>query len=140
MSKITFGDQMDSSKSGIKITTEGTSKTDIRVGEMKNNSQRFVEIIDRTGKGGAEPIFQSSTLLTGSFYLVTFIIIIAVIATVASKVSWWALPLIIVSTMLSVSLIGAFELRKSEKLKEENFLKLMLKIFGFVPQILKFKK
>jgi hypothetical protein len=66
-----------------------------------------------------------SPWISGSFYLIVFLIIVAALAVVGRTIPIVALPVIIVGGLLALSVIGAFQMRQDEKLSQENFLKLM---------------
>lgn len=80
---------------------------------------------------------QSKPWISGSFYLVAIVIIMAVIAAIIKYVSWYAVPVVIIGVMLFIAVIGAFQLRQEDKLSQENFLELMRDIFKQLPLIKK---
>jgi predicted benzoate:H+ symporter BenE len=55
-----------------------------------------------------------------------FLVVISALLVVARILPVWAVPVIMVGGLLSVSILGAFQLRHDEKLTERGFLRLML--------------
>jgi Flp pilus assembly protein TadB len=62
---------------------------------------------------------------SGAFYLLAFLLVVAVLAVVANVVPIWALPPVLVAGLLGVSVIGALQLRHDRRLSERGFLRLM---------------
>lgn len=77
--------------------------------------------------------------VSGSFYLVVFIVVIAALLAVSLVVAHllpvYVIPIVIVGGLLAVSVIGAFQLRQDDRLSEENFLKLMSLSFKYFPRL-----
>src|SRR5258708_7459273 len=71
--------------------------------------------------------------VSGSFYLIVFIVIIAAFAVVGKVLPSYVLPIILIGAILALSVIGALQMRQDEKLSEENFLKLMTLSFKYLP-------
>ena len=61
----------------------------------------------------------------GSFYLITFVVIIAAIGVVASVVPWYAFPVVLIASIIIGSIIGTLQFRQNNKLSEKNFVELM---------------
>ncbi len=76
-----------------------------------------------------------SPWLSGSFYLFAFVMVIAASAAVAYALSWIAVPAVLVTGALGVSVVGAFQLRHDYRLKEKNFLDLMGETYRQLPFI-----
>jgi len=76
-----------------------------------------------------------SPWVSGSFYLVAFMVIIAVLAVIAHLLPIYALPIVLVGGILAVSIIGALQLRQDDRLNEENFLKLMALSLRYLPLV-----
>ncbi len=74
--------------------------------------------------------------MSGSFYLVAFVVIAVTFAVVARAVPWYALPLVVVATLLIVPAIGFLQLRHDGQLCDVSFLGLYkayfsrLRLFG----------
>lgn len=71
--------------------------------------------------------------ISGSFYLFLAVVILAGLAVIANVVHWSLLPIIIIGGALLIGIIGAFQLRNDDKLKEEGFLKLMGETYKRLP-------
>ncbi len=74
-----------------------------------------------------------SPWMSGSFYLIVFIVIIAALSVAGRLLPLYALPIVLMGGILALSTIGAFQLRQDERLSEENFLKLMALSFKYLP-------
>lgn len=77
--------------------------------------------------------------MSGLFYLLVVVVILIILAVISNWVSWYALPIVVIGGVLLVGVTGALQLRNDNKLKEENFIKLMLEAFKRLP-LLKIKK
>jgi len=71
--------------------------------------------------------------ITGGFYLVSIISIGTLFLVMANFVPLIALPIVIIGSLLSLSIVGAFQLRQDESLSQKNFLSLMLMVFRQIP-------
>ncbi|MEV6241200.1 zinc ribbon domain-containing protein [Lentzea sp. NPDC051838] len=78
-----------------------------------------------------------SPWLTGSFYLVLFVIVIAALLVVGKVASAWVLPIVVVGGLLAVAVVGALQLRHDDKLSERGFLRLMITALGKLPALLR---
>ena len=70
---------------------------------------------------------------SGSFFLVALVVIMALIAIIAANVHWSILPVVIIGGLLSITIIGAFQLKQDEKLSEVNFLTLVIESLRRLP-------
>jgi hypothetical protein len=70
---------------------------------------------------------------TGSFYLVSAIVIIITLAVISINLPWYAVGIVLIGGILTLSVIAALQLRTDESLSEENFLKLMIETFKRLP-------
>ena len=71
--------------------------------------------------------------ISGSFYLTVLIVILVALAVIANQVAWYALPIVLIASILMIGIIGALQLRNDDKLKEEGFLKLMSETYKRLP-------
>lgn len=71
--------------------------------------------------------------LSGSFYLFLGIVVMTGLAVISRNVHWSLLPIIIIGGILLIGVIGAFQLRNDEKLKDESFIKLMSETYKRLP-------
>jgi hypothetical protein len=70
---------------------------------------------------------------SGSFYLVSFLLIFIAIAGASVFVSLLYLPLILIGCILAMMIVGAFQLKNDDALKDESFLKLMIETIRRLP-------
>lgn len=66
-----------------------------------------------------------SPWVSGSFYLLALLLVLATLAVIANVVPIWILPAVIVGGLLGLSLIGTLQLRQDRRLSEEGFLRLI---------------
>ena len=79
--------------------------------------------------------------MSGSFYLVSFVVAIAtiLIALVVLNeygISWTTgaiIPLIVIGGLLSIGIVGANQLKNDERLSDENHVKLMIESYKRLP-------
>lgn len=76
--------------------------------------------------------------ISGSFYLFSAILILAILAAICKVLSVWALPLLILGGLLLITVIGAFQMLNDSRLSEKNFLTLMKLSFQQIPFLGKF--
>lgn len=71
--------------------------------------------------------------ISGSFYVFVFIVVVVAISIIAGTLPPYILPIVLLGGLLALAVIGAFQLRQDGKLSEENFLKLMVLSFKYLP-------
>lgn len=101
---------------------------------LKDNGR--IGEVNITEKGNIDTKIQTPWI-SGSFYLVLFVIIISSIIVIAKLLPFYFLPIIIVGTMLLFSVVGAFQLKNDKKLTEKTFLELMFLAFKNIPFLMK---
>ena len=79
----------------------------------------------------------SSPWITGSFYLVVFLVVIVVFSVVGRLLPFYILPVVIAGGLLALTIIGAFQLRQDDRINEDNFLKLMALSLKYLPGLRK---
>ncbi|ETX00502.1 MAG: hypothetical protein ETSY1_10985 [Candidatus Entotheonella factor] len=77
---------------------------------------------------------------TGSFYLLIAVTMLAALAVIGKTLNLWILPVIILGGLLLTTVVGGFQLKQDERLKEENFLQLMEMAFKQIPLLGKLAK
>lgn len=96
--------------------------------------------------GTNKQIFNSSEMkknnpwISGSFYLFVAVIAITGLAVISKNVHWTLLPITIIGGILFVGIIGAFQLKNDDKLKEESFLKLVGETYKRLPLLTRSNK
>ncbi|HZH90291.1 MAG TPA: COR domain-containing protein [Pyrinomonadaceae bacterium] len=87
------------------------------------------------------PIQKNNPWLSGSFYLVSYVVAIATILgaiIVLNKygISWTTaavIPLVVIGGLLSIGIIGANQLRNDERLSDESYVTLMIESYKRLP-------
>ena len=104
------------------------SKIDVDTRQTRNVVLKFeVPIVE-------DPIVPNPWI-NGSFYLFSFVVVAFVFLAIANFVPWYFVPAVIIGSLLAVTLIGAFQLRGTQQLHDEPFLKLMGMTFRNLPLI-----
>ena len=85
-------------------------------------------------KPEAEAVFISSWA-NGSFYLFAFLSVIGAVAALLRIVTVYALPVIVVTGILAVLVIGLMQLRMDKKLSEKSFVELLKMVVKQLPLI-----
>ena len=70
---------------------------------------------------------------SGSFFLVSLVVIAAAFAIISAYVPWYVLPIVLIGTILAVGIVGALQLRNDEGLAETNFMSLMIETYKRLP-------
>ena len=76
--------------------------------------------------------------ISGSFYLFTAVVILAILAAICKMLNIWVLPVIILGGLLLITVIGAFQLKNDDKFKDKDFLALMKIAYRQIPFLGKF--
>jgi len=66
---------------------------------------------------------------SGSFYLLAVVLLLFALAFLAKWVSYAMVPLLVIGAILLFGIVGAFQLRNDDRLREENFLKLVFIVY-----------
>lgn len=107
--------------------------------EVEKVSNFFTEqVVINHGK--FEQTFKPTTMtknnnpwISGSFYLFVAIVVLTGLAVISNTVHWSLLPILIIGGILLIGVIGAFQLRNDDKLKDESFIKLMTETYKRLP-------
>jgi hypothetical protein len=75
--------------------------------------------------------------LSGLFYLVTLVVVVALLLTIGRLLPLWALPIVVVGAALLLAVVGAFQLRQDKRLAEKNFLSLMQMVLARLPLLIR---
>ncbi len=98
------------------------------------DSSSVIQVEDGSGSGRAAG---RNPWISGSFYLFTSVIIIALLTIVGKMVSPWALAPILIGGTLLVTIVGALQLRNDDSLKDESFVALMVETLKRLPLLKK---
>lgn len=94
------------------------------------NVKEVLALVDSDNKNCRDEIItKNNPWLSGSFYVIAFLIIITALAVLARLISWYIIPLVIIGSLLTFTVIGAMQLRNDNQLKDENFYKLIIEFF-----------
>ena len=105
--------------------------TDTR--DMAVNLSDIDNIANRLDQFVGRKTMVNNPWMSGSFYLLATVIFLMILTVISIWVSWYTLPIVVIGGVLLVGAIGALQLRNDDRLKEENFIKLMLEVFKRLP-------
>lgn len=77
-----------------------------------------------------------SPWVSGTFYLTVVVVSVALLMVVGRVLTVWVLPFVIIGSILLVILVGAFQLRQDERLREVTFLRLMTAVLKRLPLLM----
>lgn len=113
-----------------------TRNTAVTLLDLSNLAYRLKDFIGKS----KIVMNKNNPWISGSFYLFVTLLIIIVLATIASYVHWALIPLIIIGGILIICTIGAFQLKNDDKLSDKSFLDLMQMTLKNLPLIKNLKK
>ena len=70
---------------------------------------------------------------TGFFYLIAFVVIVAVLSVASIWVPWYALAIVFIAALLGIFVVGALQLKYDEGLTDASFDTLMIEFFKRLP-------
>jgi internalin A len=112
-------------------------KTEIKseiTSEIKNSTQTLFNLQNLS------KMKKNNPWISGSFYLISAVIILSLLLVAAKIISPIALPIVIIGGLIIFSVIGAYQLRNDDKLSDKSFLQLMGLSFRQIPFIRSNKK
>jgi hypothetical protein len=116
---------------GTPMKDEHSEKRDSTVSTKTKGSAK------NTVSDNAKNIQPRNPWLSGSFYLIAFVGVVALFIITIRLLPWYAFPIVIIGGILALSVIGAFQLRQDGQINENNFLKLMALSLKYLPLLRK---
>jgi hypothetical protein len=101
------------------------------------NADEVLRVAKALVEQRAERSKLASPWVSGSFYLCCVVVIVAVVLIAGKILSFLALPIVIVASILLVMIVGAFQQRQDDRLSEKSFLQLMLATLKSLPLVVK---
>jgi len=89
---------------------------------------------DYVGKGSSRSS-KNNPWVSGAFYLVSVVVLLGVVAVIAQLLSWVLLPVVVISAVILVGVIGALQLKNDGQLGDEAFVALMVESYKRLPLI-----
>lgn len=105
------------------ITNNNKAIQDILSG-LNNSNDKLQNIISSNGIKYNNP----PAITSNFYYIFIFIILIGILTVISLYAPAYALPIIVIGSLLSFALIGIFQLRKDENIKEDSFTKIVVEI------------
>jgi hypothetical protein len=131
--KIVTGEQFDESRSRTEILTGDQSNLEVTMGNQHGHSERVLKVNSLYPTTTLEPPPPSSQAhlgegsgvwARGSFFIVAFLAVGAVIGTLAYKLKWYLVPVSIIGSILVLYLL-ALVLLPGSRLSEKGFLSVL---------------
>ena len=105
--------------------------------DIYNIAERLEDFIGKSNKRMTQ---KNNPWISGSFYLFVAIVVITGLAVLGNMLAWYLLPLIIIGGILIIGVVGAFQLKNDDKLKDETFLSLIQETYKRLPLLKNLKK
>jgi len=99
--------------------------------DMANIAERLNDYIGKTNPN----MTKNNPWISGLFYLTVAIIVITGLAVLSNSVHWTLLPIIIISGILLIGLVGTLQLKNDDKITDKSFVSLLTETFKRLPLI-----
>lgn len=106
-----------------RVISEGDFEVEVHGADAKDVATVASAILEKAAKHSS--VCRHGSLGSGSFYLFSFAVVIAIWLAVAELISVVAIPVVLFAGILALSIMGAFQLRRDKKLSQKNFIALM---------------
>src|SRR5690606_3736110 len=121
-----------------------SNKPIMYIRQINATSANFGEVQDHQSgdrimtKNASSPAKQSelrprSAWANGLFYLTVFVVVILGLGILANSVPFWTLVVVLITAVIVIPIIGAFQLRQDDRLTEKSFLELMRLVIKQLP-------
>lgn len=127
-------DRCANSWCGANISSDGHKVTITVQGADASQVQEVsLALVEKT----KQPEKTLSPWVSGSFYLIVFVVVIVALSVAGRLLPLIILPTVLIGGLIALTVIGALQMRQGEKLSEENFLKLMAFSFKNLPWLVR---
>jgi hypothetical protein len=99
--------------------------------DTANIAERLNDYIGKTNPN----MTKNNPWISGLFYLTVAIIVIIGLAVLSNFVHWTLLPIIIISGILLIGLVGTLQLKNDDKITDKSFVSLITETFKRLPLI-----
>lgn len=103
----------------------------VNLSDTANIAERLNDYI---GKKNPK-LMQNNPWIAGSFYLFVAVIFITGIAILSKSVHWSILPIIIISSILLIGLVGILQLKNDDRISDKSFVSLIKETYKRLPLI-----
>jgi len=104
--------------------------------DTANIADRLEDYLGKTNSN----MKKNNPWISGSFYLTIVIVAISGLAVLSQMVHWSLLPIIIISGILIVGIVGVLQLKNDDRITDKSFVSLMTETFKSLPLINKSTK
>lgn len=99
--------------------------------DTSNIAERLNDYLGKTNPN----MTKNNPWISGSFYLIVSIIVIAGLAVLSNLVHWSLLPIIIIGGILLIGLVGILQLKNDDKITDKSFTSLIIETYKRLPLI-----
>jgi hypothetical protein len=124
-------DSKDYGEANFMIVEEIYAVTRNAAGNLLDVSNMAGRLNDFIGK--TKHMKKNNPWISGSFYLFVAIVIITGLAVMSKTINWAAFPIVVIAGVIIITLIGVFQLKNDDKLKDESFVTLIKETFKRLP-------
>jgi hypothetical protein len=83
--------------------------------------------------GTVTPAQNANPWRSGSFYLFSLVVLVVGLAIITQFVSAWLVPVVVITAVLFIVIVGAFQLRHDDRIAEKTFLRVVLQSLKKLP-------
>lgn len=105
--------------------------------DVSNIAERLKDFVGKSNKRMTQ---KNNPWISGSFYLFMAVTVISGLGVLANVVDWIFFPIILIGGILLFGIIGAFQLKNDDKLKDESFVNLITETYKRLPLLRNLKK
>lgn len=125
-------DLKDYSNSDFMIVEEiygGTRQMAVNLLDTSNIAERLKDFIGKTGQN----MRNNNPWISGSFYLLLAVVVIAGLAVLSNIVHWALLPIIIIGGILLIMIVGILQLKNDDRISDKSFQSLVIETYKRLP-------
>lgn len=104
----------------------------VRLLDISNIAHRLNDFL---GKININNMKKNNPYLSGSFYLISVIVILAGLAVLSKIVHWTLFPVVIVGVILIIGLVGILQLRNDDRITDKSFTHLIKETYKRLPLV-----
>lgn len=101
--------------------------------EQENLSDKLKDNVKRNKTMKNEKRKANNPWLSGSYFLIVFLTVMATLAVISKIVEWYTLPIVFIGGLLTIPIIGVFQALNDNTLSEKGFLTIILESYKSLP-------
>lgn len=107
----------------------------VRLQDMSNIADRLNDFIGKTSIN----MKKNNPWISGSFYLVSAIVLLSLLAGIVNVIPLWTFPIIILGGLIILVIIGLLQLKNDDRISDKSFTSLIKETFKQLPLLNKTK-